>query len=408
MATARDIRPAALPIMAALLCGVAVVLACQSAPDGRLDDAGMRAELASALDEPETLARTAALVRLLGQLGDENAAGAAAAVDERLTVIGDADLRLFLHAWAAFDPRAALDHVLAWPLQTKREFGAGQVIYYWAWHRGAVEARLQVDSLAEPSVRKLARGELVKGWARSGDYAGVTDYASRLSHGNLRDSYAAGIVSAIIANDGSDGAMRWADGVPEDANDHFKRTAFRKALRHVSVRDPEKAAAWYEQHAEQPYAELGMSVVAPEWVERDPEAAFAWLLSGPPNPERDRAVGFAMRRWLAVDAQAAAAWMREGHGEGELAAAIEPFVLWLAQSDPAEAVQWAERIPQERQRARALRVAGTRWRARDPEAFREWLAEAELPEATRKALERVRGARPPRALPSAASEEPGQ
>jgi hypothetical protein len=368
----------------------------------------MRAELAAALVEPETLARTAALVRLLGQLGDENAAGAAAAVDERLTVIGNADLQLFLHAWAAFDPQAALDHVLAWPLQTKREWGAGQVVYYWAWHHGALEAKLQVDSLAEPSVRRAARGGLVKGWALSGDYAGVTDYASGLSHGDLRDRYAADIVSAIVANDGSDGVMGWADGVPEDAHDNFKRTAFRKALRHVSVRDPEQAAAWYEQHAEQPYTELGMSVVAPEWVERDPEAAFAWLLSRPPGTERDLAVGFAMRRWLAIDGRAAAAWMRAGQPGAELAAALESFVLWLARSDPAEAVQWAERIPQERQRARALQIAGMRWRARDPEAFREWLAEAELPEATRQALERVPGARPAGAPPSAASQEAGE
>jgi hypothetical protein len=368
----------------------------------------MRAELAAALGEPETLARTAALVRLLGQLGEENAAGAAAAVDEHLTVIGDADLRLFLHAWAAFDPQAALDHVLAWPLQSKRELGAGQVIYYWAWHRGAVEATLQVDSLPEPSVRRLARAELVKGWARSGDYAGVTDYASRLSRGDLRERYAADIVSAIVANDGSDGVIRWADGVPEDANDNFKRTVFRKALRHVSVRDPEKAAAWYEQQAERPYTDLGMSVVASEWVEHDPEAAFAWLLSKPPGRERDLALSFAMRRWLGLDGQAAAAWMRENQGDAELGAAIEPFVLWLGRSDPAEAVQWAEQIPQETQRARALQIAGMRWRARDPMAFRKWLAQAELPEATREALERPSGARPPGGLPSAASEEAGE
>jgi hypothetical protein len=370
-----------------------------------LDDAGMRAELAAALGEPETLARTAALVRLLEQLGEENAAGAAAAVDERLTVIENADLQLFLHAWAAFDPQAALDHALAWPLQTKREFGAAQVIYYWAWHRGAVEARLQVDSLAEPSVRKLAREELVKGWVRSGDYEGVTEYTTLLAHGDLRDRYTAAIVAGIVANDGSDGAMAWADGIPVDANDDFKRTAFRKALRHVSVRDPVEAAAWYEQNAEQPYAELGMSVVASEWVERDPEAAFAWLSSRPAGTERDLAAHFAVRRWLAIDAQAAEAWIREGRLDAELAAAMEPFVLWLAKSDPAEAVQWVERIPQEGQRARALRIAATRWRAQDPQAFQAWLAEAELPEATREALERGRGARAPRALPPAASEE---
>jgi hypothetical protein len=229
----------------------------------------------------------------------------------------------------------------------------------------------------------------VKGWARSGDYAGVTEYAARLAHGDLRDRYTAIIVSAIIANDGADAAMRWADDVPEDANDRFKRTAFRKALRHVSVRDPEKAAAWYAPQAEQPYSELGMSVVAPEWV------------------ERDRAMRSAIRRWLAVDAQAAEVWMRERHGDAELAAAVEPFVLWLAQKDPAEAVQWAEGIPQEVRRARALQIAGMRWRAQDSEAFAKWLAGAELPESTRAALERAPAAGPPRTPAAGAPEESG-
>jgi hypothetical protein len=115
----------------------------------------------------------------------------------------------------------------------------------------------------------------------------------------------------------------------------------------------------------------------------------------------------AIRRWLAVDAQTAAAWMRERHGDAELAAAVEPFVLWLAQSDPAEAVRWAEGIPQEVRRARALQIAGTRWRAQDPEAFGNWLAGAELPESTRAALERAPVAGPPRNPPDAAPEESG-
>jgi len=404
----REIWPGASLIATALACCTAFGIACGVDRSAPLDAADMQVQVATALRDPETVARTVALVRLLEQLEPGNVAGAAAAVDERLTVIEESDLQLFLHAWAAFDTQAALDHALAWPLKTKREFGAGKVIYYWAWRDGASDAKFNLDSLVESDVRKSARSELVKGWTRSGDYEGVTAYVSELPHGDLRDRYSAIVVAAIVANEGSDGAMAWADGVPEDANDNFKRTAFLKALRHVSARDPEQGAAWYEQQADQPYSNLGMSVVATEWIERDPESTFAWLGSQPVGGQRDLAMRFAMRRWLATDPDSAGVWMRSGDRSGEFAPTLDTYALWLAQHDPAEAVQWGARVPDETQSAKVLIAAGRRWRARDPEAFQAWLADAELPESTRTALERRRGDGPVNASVPAAGEEPGE
>lgn len=373
-----------------LVC-IACGLACNADGIRGLTAADMQIRFAEALAEPETLARTAALVALLQQLSPGNVAGAAAAVSEQLTVIEDADLRLFLHAWSAFDPQAALDHTLAWKLLSRREFGASQVIYYWAWHGGAREALLFVDSIAEPTVRRRANAELVKGWARSGDTPGVTEYFSRLSNGDLRDRYTAIVVAAIVANGGIDAVMRWAESIPDDANDRFKRTVFRKALRHVSARDPLAAADWYEQHADQFYIDLGMPIVATEWVEHDPEAAFEWLVAQS-GLQRDLAMRTAMQRWLAIDASSAEMWMNSGERGGPLTPTIEPFAIWLAKSDPAGAVSWAERIPDSRQKDQVLIIAGRRWRATDPEAFEVWFANAELSERARTALERDRSA----------------
>jgi hypothetical protein len=296
-----------------------------------------------------------------------------------------------LHTWAAFDPQAALDHTLNWKLLSRREFGASQVIYYWAWHDGALEALLFVDSIAEPTVRRRANVELVKGWARSGDTAGVTEYFSRLANGDLRDRYTAIVVAAVVANGGIDAVMRWAESIPDDANDRFKRTVFRKALRHVSARDPLAAAGWYEQHADQFYSDLGMPIVATEWVEHDPEAAFEWL-AAQSGAQRDLAMRTAMQRWLAIDASSAETWMNSGERDGPLAPTIEPFAIWLAKSDPAGAVSWGERIPDLRQKDQVLIIAGRRWRATDPEAFEVWFANAELSGRVRTALERDRSA----------------
>lgn len=368
----------------------------------------MEAEVAAALREPETLTRTARLASLLQQLTPENVSGATAAFEARLSVVEDADLRLFLHAWAAFDPQAALDRTQAWSMEAKREFGAGAVAYYWAWHGGGGDVRFNVDSISESSVRRAARTKLVEGWARSGDYEGVTDYVAELDNGELRDRYVAIVVAAIVANDDVEGVVRWVESLPDDAHDKFKRTAFRKALRHVTARDPETAARWYERHADAFYSDLGMPIVATEWVERDPAAAFEWLRAQPPAGQRDMAIQMALRRWLALDAEAAEAWMRSGAWEGGLEPSIEPFAIWLAKTDPAEAIEWTERISEPSQRQRAFVIAGKRLRRRDPEAFDAWFASADLSDETRRILERSSGAGRAGSVPSAQQEEPNE
>jgi hypothetical protein len=368
----------------------------------------MEAEIAAALREPETLTRMDQLVPLLQRLAPDNVSGAAAAFEARLSVVEDADLRLFLHAWAAFDPQAALDRTQSWQMAVKRAFGAGAVAYYWAWHGGGGDVRFNVDSIGESSVRGTARTELVEGWARSGDYEGVAGYVAELDNGELRDRYAAIIVAAIVANDDIDGVMRWVEGLPDDAHDKFKRTAFRKAMRHVTSRDPEIAARWYEQHADAFYSDLGMPILATEWVEHDPAAAFEWLRVRPPTGQRVIAMQTALRRWLAIDAASAEEWMRSGKWNGELTPTIEPFAIWLAKTDPAEAIEWAEQIPDEAQRQRAFVIAGRRLQRRDAEAFEAWLAAADLSEATRRALERTSGAGRARRVPSAEQEGPSE
>ena len=403
-----SLRSAAARIGAVLLCAALGGFACGGEAFGRVDADAMRAGVAAALREPKTLARTAGLVEILQQLDAANVAGAAAAFDAQLSVLDDEDLRLFLHAWSAFDPAAALDHTQAWTMLSKRELGAGQVIYAWARYGAALEARLNADSLAEPSVRRVAHAELVRGWARSGDTDGVTTYVSELPHGDLRDRYTATLVAALVANEGVEGAVRWVESIPDDAHDRFKRTAFRKALRHVTARDPQAAARWYERHAATFYANLGMSVVATEWVERDPQATFAWLVAQPAGADRDMGVRFAMNRWLALDAPAAEAWMRGNEPVGALAPALEPFAIWLAKRDPAEAVRWSERIPDDTKRARMLVLTGTRWRRQDAPAFEAWLAEAELPDAVRRALEGAPGATAAGAARLAPEEEGGE
>ena len=72
----------------------------------------------------------------------------------------------------------------------------------------------------------------------------------------------ASMMKAILLEHDLDGIIRWSDAVPVDAPGKFKKTAFRKALRQVSNRDPVRAAAWYEQQEDQAYATVMIAVVA--------------------------------------------------------------------------------------------------------------------------------------------------
>jgi hypothetical protein len=103
--------------------------------------------------------------------------------------------------------------------------------------------------------------------------------------------------------------MRWADAIPADAPNGFKREAFRSALLAVTSQRPDLAVAWWESQAEHPYAQESLWVLALHWIPEDPDAAMEWLRSLPASSVRDEAIRQALRRWFDTEGETALRWM---------------------------------------------------------------------------------------------------
>jgi hypothetical protein len=343
----------------------------------------MEAAVRSSLQTKGTLRRVAQLARLMENLDGNNVVGAAKVFDEKITSIDKLDIRLFLSAWTALDPEAAMDSVLAWTLPSMRRFGAGVVARDWAENGNALEAMARLRDVREWRTRDPAYGELVNGWVSSGDIEGVTEWVSSLPNSDGRDIISESMMKGILLQHGLDGIIRWADAVPVDAPDHFKKTAFRKALRQVSNRDPIRAAAWYEEQEEQEYATIMMAVVATEWVEADPEAAIAWVLERPPGFARVLALQRMIDRWVQIDREAATNWMQHADLDAELSPMLDPFIRGLAATQPEEAAEWLDRVRDPQQQETLTLAIAVTWRQRDADAADAWIETLELSEEAR-------------------------
>jgi hypothetical protein len=349
----------------------------------------METAVREALLAKGTLARASRLVRLMEILDETNVAGAAKVFDENITSLDEQDLRLFLGAWAAFDPEAAMNGVLAWRLPSMRRFGAGVVVHDWAASGSPMRALERLREVTEWKTRDPAYGELVNGWVRYGDIEGVTKFVSKLPNSDGRDILLASMMEGVLREHGVDGIIRWADAVPVDAADKFKKTAFRKALRQVSNRDPVRAAAWYEQLEHEDYAKIMMAVVATEWVEFDPEAAIAWVLARPAGEAQDLAFQRLMIRWVGIDRIAATEWMEQADLDSKLQVTLDPFIRATAATHPDQAIRWIDRVRDPEARERLIVVVATTWRKREPDRAEAWLETLDLSDETRTRIART-------------------
>ena len=195
--------------------------------------------------------------------------------------------------------------------------------------------------------------------------------------------------------EGKDGAMRWAEALPDDAPNRLKLGIFHHIAKMVAKDDPVLAAEWFLAHRTRPYSEGALAGIARRWVQNhDRPAAFEWLLAmssdGLRAGERDSAIADGFRTWMQADPEAAQAWLLPMLPNPALDPAIKEAAKRLLPTAPDSAMAWAQRIDGESERhAQSVRV-GIRWRGKDPKAFNDWLKESDLSEETRQKILKVR------------------
>ena len=370
-------------------------------PDAARADFG--AAVRAALGEIDGVDRAERTASLMQQLNADNVAEAAAVYDQMLNILDPTDIRPFAIAWARFDPDAALDHTLRWPLREKQQIGAGAAIEGWALRdpRAALQAYEQTRTRFAGLDDELFLN-LLTGWVYSGQ-EGLDEYVANVPK-SKQDSAITRVVAKIIRHGGIDATMRWVNSIAlDDAYEQrFKKTVFRRGIRMVARWDPERSAAWAMEHVGQGYAVDAPRIVAEQWGPRDGRAAIQWVREHPSEELRDGACREAFRTWLSSDRASASEWL-----ESESLTAFHDPAIWLYAKDlseraPEEAIVWCERVIEADPRLSCLKTVAAKWYQRDPLAAETWLQQSPLDEEARRAArtppiqKRPRGARPGR------------
>lgn len=387
-------RGVVLALWAATLVA-AFVVGRGAAPPGAIsapEDLG--ASIRGALGEGDALERIVRTADLVQHLDAENLPGVRAAYDRMLTVIDQVDIRPFVAAWARFDPAAALDHTLAWPFQTKREYGVEAAMLSWA-QRDPLAARLAYEQAApdHPSVRRTLFIALVAGWVHSGQ-AGLDRYIADLPRSS-QETAAGTAIGALIRRGGPEAVLGWVDPIlrNEAYESRFKRSLFRRATRSVARWQPERGVAWATAHAGEAYAKDGMRLVAEQWGAQDGPAAMQWLREQPEGELCEQAVREGFVGWLNADPGSAREWLAAETLTAFHDPAIEVFASRLDDRAPEQAISWCERISDPKRRNGCLKTAATQWYRADAPAADAWLQESPLDEEARSAVRKPLGRR---------------
>lgn len=346
------------------------------------------ASFREALAERDELSRAYRVSAFLQTLGPAELPAVLETLKTRNVRVTREDVRLLMLAWSRFDAPAAFAWARAWPGQWSDTL-TEEAIYAWGF-RDARAALREVEAVGDSEPRAGLMPPLLEGWIRSPDRAGASEQIATIDDPRRRRRLSLLLV-AEIWREGPDALMRWAEAVPADAPNDFKRSAFSLAASTVAGEDPRRAVEWFEANRRHPYSAGSIEGIAQAWADRhDPPALFEWLrslrLEGERGSEPADAVGLGFRAWIRRAPEEAEAWLGAALPDPALDPAIVELVRARSQSSPTSAVEWVARIQDETRRHQSAIQAGWNWWRQDPEAARAWLERSDLPEEVKQQI----------------------
>lgn len=180
---------------------------------GREDLRGL-ASFQQALGERDSLRRWFRFSSYLQGLSPEQLPEAVAVLDAQPRPLDDDELRVFMLAWARFDPHRALEQALVWPTAGRRRAASGAAMYAYAFYQPQAALRT-LARLEEGKLRDFLQGPLVEGWARSGRFREVGVYLASLPAGSRRNGFLA-LLAREVFREGPEALERWRDEFPRD------------------------------------------------------------------------------------------------------------------------------------------------------------------------------------------------
>lgn len=335
------------------------------------------------LGSTDPVARRAAFLALIAGLTRENAA----AIREQIAELGPGhpDFRDFHFAWGKL---AGLEAVMGGAptpepdmAPTLAGWAASDPEAARAWFQAldpandaAFDPILQERGLPENLLRLYLAHGLTEGLART-DPDSALGFVSELAADGAAN--VAGLVELVagqvLANEGIEGAARWAGLLGDDLgavpfrrpdgkeeSEGIRSAVMRRVVQDYVASDPGGAAQWVAENAAPDAEPWVVRDVGREWSKRDPAAAVAWLESLEGSRGRNEGLSAAYAVWASRDPLGASRHLSELPDSTARDFAINGFTAALSHQDPDAAVIWAADIANPGLREAAVIRAGER------------------------------------------------
>jgi hypothetical protein len=351
----------------------------------------VREKLAEILRDPDAYARLRKLATLLPTLGPETAAAAQQTLEDQTLDVTGAETELLIRYWATHRPEEAALWARAKVNPSYRPGAVHTALRVWA----------QADPLAatgfawtwgdeDPTISIDVHRALVRGWFDSKESPRLVDWMRSLEMGIPRQRAVATYARALIQTQGTEAPLRWADSL-SDQDPSFKLEAYRQSISMLTRFDIPVTVRWCDAHCDEAYAKNVRTIVGTRWGMRDAAAALAWLSTQTPGYETRVAVRATYGEWVRRERGPSIAWMAErtpAGPTGEIEPWLEPIVpvyaLALGETDPPEALRWAERMKSADDRQWVQIQIARLWRRKDQAAADAWLDQSPLSEEARE------------------------
>ncbi|MDB6080615.1 MAG: hypothetical protein JWO82_4362 [Akkermansiaceae bacterium] len=255
--------------------------------------------------------------------------------------------------WGKRDPMSALQFLKTqdWSRWNSTAPQEAQNRALTAWAQADPEA---VKKYVENS-SELANGDrsmifgMIRGWSNVDPEATASWLFT--NHLAMREEFKM-VVESMSRQGGQEAVDSWFTKVSQTDASNSNLAGFAQAIAASKQSyEPEKAAAWVEEHLKEPWMEESEIVAstARAFASRDPRGAMEWAARTGLNS----AATYAMSTWCQTDPQAAGTWLKDNPNNPAYSESAATLVSYLYRSNPEAAKNWADSIPDEKIRMRA-------------------------------------------------------
>lgn len=369
-------------------------------------DGQIREMLPSALNSDDRITQNLIVAHMLSQLTAENAGSMLAAFESSdRNWNTDQHFRMFMHAWAQVDGRAAAEY--AWLNKEGRKVGYGGTWALSAWAEndpaGAYDFMKDQD---EGLANKMHDGFL-RGYARA-NITEASDYVADMASGKMRGAAVETLLREHMRAGGRGGTLDWATQtlnreITSKEDESYVKYVLAKATMEAGKDNGVDLARWVDQHRDSKYLTSQMfEEAADEWAESNPSAAMAWLERHMDDKRvNSKVIDEVTDEWAKTDPNRAAAWIDANLDSPHMTATVSGRAAgeWAAK-DPQAAAEWAASLPRELQGKTNVYVA-RQWPNDKIDQAVEWVDASRDPglDSAREAIaDRIDGKDPAEAI----------